>query len=419
MLRRIFLGVVVLLVAVTAWLLTTNDPRIWPYRNGVQYVVYKRLGWLDQPVGSARGAISGVVRSTGGQPIANARVLVAWHDGTAWSAESDRNGRYTIADVAAGTYTPIAGAPGYADAAIRTVLGTRVAADQITPLDVTLQPRPVQRIPPATDVRLDDPLTLSVQQPLPATAVRRELHFAAGDRPNQPTWVYTPNDGQNTPLPVLIAVYPGPADTWEIVSLPLAQAGYVVIAAGPAYALDLENDIDDLERVIDLVKTGQIPRADPQRIGALGGSYSSIHVMRLAVRDPQAVRAALLLGPPTDGFELRRQLEAGTFKPPFGLDQALIALGLPDRQPELPWRYSVRYHARNIQIPVMLIHSKQDEVVPFTQSQVLADEFARVGVRHELIILEGLGHYLYEPEYAAEVGDLFKTTTDFFARELR
>jgi dipeptidyl aminopeptidase/acylaminoacyl peptidase len=96
----------------------------------------------------------------------------------------------------------------------------------------------------------------------------------------------------------------------------------------------------------------------------------------------------------------------------------LVALGLPDRAPERYWRYSVRYHTRDLQIPLMLIHSKQDEVVPFEQSELLAQELARVNKPHELLILDGLGHYLYEPEYASEVGELFQTTLDFFAREL-
>jgi dipeptidyl aminopeptidase/acylaminoacyl peptidase len=140
--------------------------------------------------------------------------------------------------------------------------------------------------------------------------------------------------------------------------------------------------------------------------------------MRLAAREPDALQAALLLGPPTDMFELRRQFEAGTFAPPFDLDQALIALGLPHQVPDRYWRYSSRYHARDIQMPLMLIHSKEDEVVPFTQSQLLAGELARLGQPHELHILEGMGHYLLATERTPAIDDLFKTTVDFFDQHL-
>ena len=49
---------------------------------------------------------------------------------------------------------------------------------------------------------------------------------------------------------------------------------------------------------------------------------------------------------------LRRRFEQGSFIPPFGLDQALIALGTPDISPERPWRYSSRFHLRR-DLPVL------------------------------------------------------------------
>jgi len=57
--------------------------------------------------------------------------------------------------------------------------------------------------------------------------------------------------------------------------------------------------------------------------------------------------------------------------------------------------------------------------VPFEQSQLFAEELARLGKPHELKILEGMGHYLLEPERTPAVDDLFNTTLSFFERELR
>lgn len=445
MLRRILLLLLGGLLLGGLYFGTSDNPRIWPLRHIVQYALLTG-SWprgngttaesttteaaaiqtqprppsaIVLPPNLPIGTISGVVRSTWGRPIAGARVLVTTADGTAWSAESDAGGRYTIRDVPVGSYAPVAGAPGFEDTILRTWLGIGVRAGQTTPLDLTLSPRQPARVAPPTNVQLSDSQVWQVPKPLPARAVRRELKFQADGRSNQLTLYYTPDDGKTTPLPTLLAVYPGPADTWESMSLPLAQAGYAVIAVGPAYALDLEPDVDDLQRVVDLIKAGQLPRADGNRIGALGGSYSSLHVLRLAERDPTAVKSLLLLGPPTDLFELRRQFEAGTFFPPFGLDQALVALGLPSRAPERYWRYSARYHARDLTAPIMLIHSKADTVVPFTQSQVLADELQRLGKPYDLRILEGMGHYLLATERTPAIDDLFKTTTDFFARTLR
>lgn len=415
--KRLLLIIVALLALATGYILFTDNTGVVPYRNTAEYWTLRRLGALNPHTGTARGTLHGTVRSPEGQPIAYATVLLPQIDGTAWSAETGADGSYTLA-APPGKYVPVAGAPGWDDTAIHTLLGVGVAANARTQLDITLQPRQTRTVTPAEHMALGAPQAYTIEKPLRATAVRREIKYSVGGQANQPTYYYTPNDNQNMPLPVLLAVYPGPAASWELVSLPLAQAGYAVIAVGPAYALDLEGDVDDLERLIAMARDGSLPRADGSRIGALGGSYSSLHVFRLATRDPKAIQAALLLGPPTDAFELRRRFEAGTFKPPFGLDQVLVALGLPDRAPERYWRYSVRYHARDLQIPLMLIHSKQDEVVPFEQSELLAQELTRVGKPHELLILNGLGHYLYEPQYAAEVGDLFNRTTTFFKEQL-
>ncbi|WP_026370415.1 prolyl oligopeptidase family serine peptidase [Kallotenue papyrolyticum] len=427
-----------LALVVLGWLLTTDHPAVWPVRNVLLYQLLTRRPppppeWaaletvvervrppsrLALPADLPRGALAGAVRGPAGQPIAGATVLVAARDGTTWSAESDAQGRYHLTDVAVGSYIPVAGAPGWEDTAVRTLLGIQVHAAQVTPFDITLRLRRAQPLRPASEVRLSPPVVARSGGPILATALRRELQFRVGARRNQLTLVYTPDDGRATPLPVLLAVYPGPADSWESVSLPLAEAGFVVVAVGPAYALDLEQDVDDLLRVIALARAGQLPRADGRRIGALGGSYSGLHVLRLAVREPQALDAALLLGAPTDAFELRRQFEAGTFNPPFGLDRALIALGLPSQVPERYFRYSARYHARAIQAPLMLIHSDQDEIVPVDQSVLLAAELARLGKPHELRILRGMPHYLFAAESSPALDDLFATTLDFLRREL-
>jgi pimeloyl-ACP methyl ester carboxylesterase len=202
------------------------------------------------------------------------------------------------------------------------------------------------------------------------------------------------------------------------VSLPLAQAGYAVIAVGPAYALDLEPDVDDLQRLITMARDGTLPRADGTRIGALGGSYSGLHVFRLAARDPEAIQAALLLGPPTDAFDLRRRFEAGSFHPPFGLDQVLIALGLPDRAPERYWRYSARYHARDIRSRCCWrIQSRRSGAVRTVG--IVGARIDTFGQAARATDLGRLDHfYLLAPERTPAIDALFMTTLEFFETQL-
>lgn len=417
--RQILIACAAALFGIVIFLATTDDAHVWPYRNTLQYKLVRRWPALVGPVWSGTGTIAGTVRDMSGNVVPFARVLVAQRDGTPWSAEADAAGRYRIVNVPAGRYVPVAGAAGHDDVAVRRagLFRITVGADRQTLLDPVLPVQTPRSLAVPRDFRLDPVQTLRVEAPLPATAEERQIHYTVGSKPNQTAFYYTPVGGPPT-LPVLLAIYPGPADTWKQVSLALAQAGYAVIAVGPAYALDLEPDVDDLLRLIAELEQGAFPRADARRLAALGGSYSSLHVFRLLERDQADLRAILLLGPPTDLFELRRQFVAGSFFPPFGLDRALIALGFPDRNPEPYWRYSARYHARSLNVPVMLIHSKIDEVVPFTQSQLLSAELDRLGKPHELHILEGMGHYLLEPKRTPAIDDLFRTTIEFFAREL-
>ncbi len=416
--RRIA-GLVVVFVMITlAYLATTDNINVWPYRNTLQYHV---VGWWSSLLphrSGGMGTLAGTVRDPQGAPITFAEVLVAQSDGTPWSTETNSTGQFSLA-VPAGSYVPVAGAPGYANVAVRRWgwLRIGVSANQTTSLAVTLEPNQPRAIAPMESWQVGVARALQVAEPIPAVAEERVISYTVDSHPNQTTLYYTPVGGEST-LPTLLTVYPGPADGWANVSLTLAQAGFAVIATGPAYALDLEPDVDDLERLLDKVKAGELPRADPEHIGVLGGSYSSLHVFRLLERGRTDIDSALVLGPPTDLFELRRQFEAGTFFPPFGLDQALIALGIPDRAPERYWRYSPRYHARDYNVPIMLIHSKADEVVPFTQSQLLADELARLDKPHELHILEGMGHYLLEPKRTPAIDDLYQTTLGFFDRTL-
>ena len=143
-----------------------------------------------------------------------------------------------------------------------------------------------------------------------------------------------------------------------------------------------------------------MPGVDGTRIAVLGGSYSGVHVLRLMQQDDvrPAIKAAVLMGAPSDLFDMRRRLEERTFVPPFGLDRALIALGFPDREAVRYWKYSGAYHVRAGMPPTLLIHSRQDDVVPYQQSELLARMLTEEGVPNELHLLDGGSHYLLSQE---------------------
>jgi dipeptidyl aminopeptidase/acylaminoacyl peptidase len=417
--KRLTLFGMLIVVIALFWLATTDNLLIWPYRNTLQYHLltswWQRAGY---PELGAAGSLRGVIRDTQGQPIAGAWVLISWWDGTTHSVRSETDGSYTLINVPAGQYRPVAGAPGYEDVQLGGWGWVTVNAGSETVADVTLPTAVPRNVTPGTNLNFGEPSTPTCAAPLEASATSRLFTFDSAGRPNQPAAYYTPLTTTTTSRPVLLIVYPGPATSWECASLPLAAAGYAVVATGPAYSLDLEADIDELERVINFIRAGQFPGSDGSRLALLGGSYSSLHVQRLLQRSPK-YKAALLLGPPTDLFDMRRRLEDRSFIPPFGLDQAMIALGLPDRVPMRYWRYSGAYHLRPDLPPLVIIHSRTDAVVPFQQSELLSANLTQIGVPHETHFFEGASHYLLAEGSDADTLEIYRLTLEFLAEHLQ
>jgi pimeloyl-ACP methyl ester carboxylesterase len=415
--RRWPLLLLLAVVLALAFLATTDNPAIWPLRNTLSYRLTRwwemRVG-ASQPAGTAE--LGGCIRGDTGAPLAGAAVVLSERDGTLHQALADASGCYHVEGIPAGAYVPIASAPGYADAAIRPWrLPLRLSVGEQRKLDITLAPAAQTVLSPGTNLRVGAPITLTWALPRPSVATRRQITYTSGSRENQLTFLYTPVMTDSTPLPTLLAVYPGSADLWEGVSIPLAAAGYAVVAVGPDYALDLEDDIAELRRLVGFIRAGLLPDADGRRIVALGGSYSSLHVQRLVAGDT-GFRGVVLLGGASDLFDLRRRFEQSSFHPPFGLDQALIALGTPNTSPERYWRYSSRFHLRRDLPPILLMHSRNDEVVPFEQSERLAADLSRLGVAYEAHFFDGMSHYLLADRPSVDLDRLYAITVDFLRR---
>ena len=257
-----------------------------------------------------------------------------------------------------------------------------------------------------------DPQILTCTSPVPGAAKRETLQFNPGNK-EELIYLYSPVELTDRSLPVLLTVYPGSVDTWDCVSVGLSQAGYAVLAIGPAYGLDLTPDVDRLQQLVSLVKQGALPGTDSSRVGALGGSYSALLLELLMLRDP-GLDAVVLLGPPTDMFDFRRRFEREGFVPPFGLDQALVALGLPSREPLRYLKHSMVYHVRSGLPATSIFHSYQDEIVPFQQSELLAKSLRQNGVESEIWLFDGASHYLLEDSDASQV--IYQRTLDFLSR---
>ncbi len=421
--KRITLIVILIsLIAGLIWFWLSDTPAIWAVRNSLQYQVAAQWWRIaGEPTIDGSGTLRGVVRDVQGNPIDQAWVLAARYDGQTYKARSDAEGNYLIANIPAGAYRPVVGAPDYESFEFGDWWHqARVRANQETTIDFELAASTNTPVTLGTDLQIGEPERLSCQEgDLPSKATRRQIEFSNEGQPNQLSYYYTPFEAEeDETFPVLFAIYPTILTGWEcLVSFPLAGSGYAVVATSPAYSFELEADLDELVQLLEFVRDGQLPQTDGDQIVILGGSYSGVHVQRLLQRR-EAANAVIMMGGPTDLFEMRFQLEQGMAAPPFGLDQALRALGFPNQEPLRHWIYSGAYHVRSDFPPMLLLHSKTDDIVPYQQSELLAQELATMGVPHQVHIFEGGGHYLLAQDGDEDARKMYDLTLDFLGQHL-
>ncbi len=412
---RKLLGIIVGLLAIgVIWFLTTDSVTIWPIRNTLRYQ-------FDQWRGAGQSAsqqpadhrISGCIRDAHQQPIAGAIVAVSERNGKLHRANSNSQGCYTLANLPANNYRLLVTAASYRDDVSAVDLHNGSIQH-----DVQLAPAIAPSYAPVEKLLIGSTSVVSRSTPYPTQALRQQVQVWGDNGEQQLTLLYRPITTTNpltNPLPLMLAVYPGPADEWESVSIPLAERGYSVLAVGPAYSLDLEADIADLKRLLALARGGSFVGVDGSRVAIMAGSYSSLHVLRL-LQDDVGFTGVVLLGPISDLFAMRENFVAGSFMPPFGLDQALIALGYPDEQIQRYATYSAQLHPRADLPPILLLHSRNDEVVPASQSEFLAAQWRSLGVEVESYFFAGMSHYLQAVDRSPELDELYRITLDFLAR---
>jgi dipeptidyl aminopeptidase/acylaminoacyl peptidase len=418
--RRVVLVVILsACLGIAVWASTTEYIPVAALRHTAEYRLIKwgNALWGD-PLAKhyPPGALSGLVRDSSGQPVAGATVLVASPVGETFVTESDATGHYCLPNVPPGIYRPVAAHRGYDDAVYHSPLRLNTVlvrpGRETTGANLTLLAENLS-IPAfdVVEVGLAEEATHQEGDDL-YRATRRAYRLLHGETIVGEGYVYEPVTGEG-PWPTLLVILPGPVLEWEIVPVPLADQGFVVIAVYPAQKLDIGGEVDSMRAALAALRAGQLSaQADATRIGVLGGSFTSLHVYYLLQRE-SGISAGLVLGGVADGFLIRRQLEDGTLIPAHGFDKVLISLGLPNRAPQLYFRYSVRYHLEGLP-PLCLIHGTADGFVSHSQSELLAGELAARGVPCELHLVPGLAHYFTGEETTL----LLRITMDFFDQHL-
>lgn len=430
--RRCWALVIVLFLVLAAGIGLLLASRT-PVGRAVSNVVAYRLRttwsrWFgDRSQQAQAGAIAGVIRDDSDRPLAGAIAVVSTLQGIVYQAQSDELGTYQIQDVPPGRYVPAATKWGYAhtpysvNAEERTVITVR-AGRLTSGIDLTLSTRspwqPDLNEPPVIGL----PQTGYALFPAEVAAWRTPITYTNEGLLITTTLLYEPlnNEGMER-LPLVVTTYPSAPIDWDRVSVALANEGYIVLATGPSpqRALDIQGMGRDILKAIAYLHNGQLTgRADLEREGWLSGSFSSLILYWALQEGEYDMDALIIVGGISDAFLGVQSLYADEPQLPERYLDAVAALGRADRIPEFYLGHSLAFYPAQLP-PTLIVHTKQDEVIPYNQSLRLAEAMAAEGMTHELFIYEDTTHYLDQINITPDTAELYRRLITFLDRYVR
>lgn len=248
--------------------------------------------------------------------------------------------------------------------------------------------------------------------PPEAVATMKPYRYKARDGMEIPGYLTLPVGRDPKSLPLIVLPHGGPAerdeqrfDWW---AQALASRGYAVLqpnfrgsarvdatlqlAGYGEWGRKMQTDLSDGVRA--LASEGVI---DPKRVCIAGASYGGYAAVAGPTLDSGVYRCAVAVAPVTDlpRFSDWRADRSGEKSESVrywnrfwgvtsGSDPSLIGIS-PARQ------------AAKADAPILLIHGKDDTVVPYEQSVLMADALRKAGKPVEVVTLAGEDHFLSGP----------------------
>jgi dipeptidyl aminopeptidase/acylaminoacyl peptidase len=253
----------------------------------------------------------------------------------------------------------------------------------------------------------------------------RRITYAAADRMQIPAYLTLPREREPKNLPLIVLPHGGPAvrdtadfDWW---SQALADQGYAVLrpnyrgsvlserflAAGfGEWSRKMQTDL--LDGVRFLVKEGI---ADPGRVCIVGASYGGYAALAGVTLDPGVYRCAVSVAGLAD---LKRMLDWVNAKNGSGKNHEQRYwdrfMGVTGPGDPVVSQISPIDHVDAVNVPVLLIHGRDDTVVPFEQSELMYKALHRSQKSVDLVVLDHEDHWLSRSETRLQ---MLKSTVAF------
>jgi dipeptidyl aminopeptidase/acylaminoacyl peptidase len=248
-----------------------------------------------------------------------------------------------------------------------------------------------------------------VYEGLERVAEVKHLTYQAADGLEIPAYLTLPRGRPETNLPLVVLPHGGPAvadsDHFDWWAQALANEGYAVLqpnyrgsavserfmAAGYGeWGRKMQTDLSDGVRYL-----GRRGTIDPKRVCIVGGSYGGYAALAGITLDPGVYRCAVSVAGPAD---LRRLLRWANEKRGYrdNIEQRYWDRFMGVSGPDDPALQAISpiEHTAAVTAPVLLIHGRDDTVVPYEQSEVMADALKHAGKPFELVTLKREDHWL-------------------------
>ena len=238
----------------------------------------------------------------------------------------------------------------------------------------------------------------------------RPITYKAADGLPIRAYLTLPDGRPPSKLPLVVLVHGGPAardsadfDWW---GQAFASQGYAVLQAnyrGSAlgykhisagfgeWGRKMQTDVSD--GVKHLADQGIV---DPKRVCIVGGSYGGYAALAGVSLQSDIYRCAISVAGLGD-LQTMLRFESN-YKSNVSERYWDRFMGVTGPNDEAAKKISPYDHIDAITVPVLLIHGKDDTVVPYQQSDMMAAALKRAGKSVEFVTLKGEDHWLSRPE---------------------
>ena len=243
---------------------------------------------------------------------------------------------------------------------------------------------------------------------IPAVAEVRTIEYPAADGLTIPAYLTMPVNRTHEKMPMVVLPHGGPEsrdyagfDWW---AQALAYQGYAVlqpnfrgstnsdaslVAGRGQWGRKMQTDLSDGVRF--LAEKGLV---DPARVCIVGASYGGYAALAGVSVQQGIYRCAAAVAGVSDLHEMFKPTAQVRANQSWRNRYFQRWLGVTDLDDASVNERSPAKHADAIRVPIMLIHGSDDTVVPFDQSQRMADALQRLHKPFQMVKLKSEDHWL-------------------------